>query len=1005
MPILLRDYETRSQLLLKAVGSWKYSTHVSTDVWCCAYAVDDGPIELWIPGDPVPPAFIEAANNPDWLVAAFGDGFERAIERHIMAPRYGWLEIPVERHRCLQAATLALALPAGLAGVADALGLEHRKDQAGRRLMLQMSRPRKLRAGEDPAGVYWLDDAERRGKLYAYAKQDIVTERALFHRIGFLPPAEQAHWLLDARINDRGIHIDRVLLDAALNIAEAAKAEINDKLLRITEGAVATINQTAKMLAWLSAAGCVLDDLQKPTLEEVLAKVELAPAVRRVIELRLDGAHAAVLKLNAMRSWMGDDDRIRGCFRYHGASPGRFTSHGPQAQNMKRASKDMAAAIAAVATGDLNHLRSRYKQPMSVIGDIARALVCAPAGRKLIIADFSGIESRMTAWVSGQQSKLDQWATFDRTGNAEDEPYFITGHQIFGLPKDRAREPGKTGDLAFGYMGGLGAWMKLAPPGHTSTEIEIKRRQQTWRRAHPHTMRFWYALDRAAKTAVRHPGRIVSCRGLAFRYCADSFLRMRLPNGRKIAYPFPKLKTNHRGDSAVVFMDNQKGQWGENRHGHGAYPGTWMENAVQAIARDLFIEAMQRLEAAGYGIVLHAHDEAVAEVPADFGSVADFLQIFTALPAWASGLPVAAKARVGDRWCKISKPEVTSEPEPEDEPTPEGLTDDDGGDGKSVLEAAPGTLVRDSWEGDVQCPVRRTTTVRASLIDLIGEPLVDGKICCPFHDDSTPSLHVYDDHFHCYGCGAHGDAIDWLMIVEGLDRDAALLLLEHGPLNPTPRLACITIETPADHDAKRRRALQLWRQSQPIAGTLAERYLTEHRGIDLTALPDAATSLRFHPRCPFGSATRHPCLIALRRDVASDEPVSIHRIALTPDARRIERRMLGSGGVVKLYPASDHLIVGEGIETTLAAATRISRWGSLLQPAWSAVDAGRLASLPLIDGVKRLVILVDHDLNGAGRAAALRCAERWSRAGREVVRLTPKRRGFDFNDLVREMRS
>ena len=111
-------------------------------------------------------------------------------------------------------------------------------------------------------------------------------------------------------------------------------------------------------------------------------------------------------------------------------------------------------------------------------------------------------------------------------------------------------------------------------------------------------------------------------------------------------------------------MDNQKGRWGENRHGHGAYGGTWMENAVQAIARDLFIEAMQRLEAAGYGIVLHAHDEAVAEVPADFGSVEDFLQIFTALPAWASGLPVAAKARVGERWCKIIKPEATSEPEP-----------------------------------------------------------------------------------------------------------------------------------------------------------------------------------------------------------------------------------------------------------------------------------------------------------------------------------------------------
>ena len=205
-----------------------------------------------------------------------------------------------------------------------------------------------------------------------------------------------------------------------------------------------------------------------------------------------------------------------------------------------------------------------------------------------------------------------------------------------------------------------------------------------------------------------------------------------------------------------------------------------------------------------------------------------------------------------------------------------------------------------------------------------------------------------------------------------------------------------SIETPADRDAKRRRALQLWRQAQPIDGTLAERYLIERRGIDLAALPDAAASLRFHPRCPFGPATRHPCLIALRRAIVSDEPVSIHRIALTPDGQKIDRRMLGSGGVVKLYPAGDRLVVGEGIETTLAAATRISRWGALLQPAWSAVASGVLANLPPIPGVERLIILVDHDLNGAGQAAALRCASNWSRAGRERGAADPEaaRHGF-----------
>jgi DNA polymerase len=1005
MPILLRDYETRSQLLLKAVGAWKYSAHASTDVWCCAYTVDDGPIQLWIPGDPVPMEFVEAARNPDWLVAAFNDHFERLIERHIMAPRYGWPTIPIERHRCLQASALALALPASLSGVAQALQLDQSKDVGRRRIMLQMARPRKPRAGEDPVGLYWFDDAERRAHLYAYAKQDVATERALYHRIGFLPPDEQDHWILDARINDRGIHLDRKLLDAAIQIADAAQREIDEELLRITDGAISSINQTAKMLGWLAANGCPILNLQKSTLQKALSRTQLLQAARRVIELRLDGAHAAALKLQTMRNWIADDGRARGCFRYHGASPGRFTSLGIQMQNLKRPSvKDLGAAIEAVAKGDLSNLRSRYPQPMSVIGDIARSLVCAPPGHRLIVADFSGIESRLTAWVSGQQSKLDQWATFDRTGNPQDEPYFITGHKIFGLPKAQAREPGKTGDLAFGYMGGQGAWQKLALRGDTSNDSEIKRRQRAWRLAHPHTMRFWYALDRAAKNAMRHPGKIVECRGVAFRFCPDGFLRMRLPNGRKIAYPFPKLTSNNRGDLVVVFMDNEKGKWTECRHGLGAYGGTWMENAVQAIARDLFVEAMQRLEAAGYGIVLHAHDEAVAEVPVDFGSVEEFLQIFTALPAWGSGLPLAAKARVGDRWCKVIKQEAV-EPEPHDEPTPEGLTDDD-----CELERDPDNAPLQALNGTkivAVMPAISPTVApkRASLIDLIGEPLVDGKVCCPFHDDSRPSLHVYADHFHCYACGAHGDAIDWLMSIEGLDRDAALQVLEHCPPNMAPCPLPRSIDTPADSDAKRRRALQLWREAQPITGTLAERYLVERRGIDLAALPDAAACLRFHPQCPFGPGVRHPCLIALRRDVIDDEPVSIHRIALTSGGEKIDRRMLGRGGVVKLYPPGDRLVVGEGIETTLAAATRISRWGGLLQPAWSAVASGMLGNLPLVPGVTRLIILVDHDLNGAGQAAALRCAERWSRAGRSVVRLTPKQPGMDFNDLVMESAS
>jgi DNA polymerase bacteriophage-type len=656
MPVLFHDFETRSTLDLGEVGAWKYACDTSTDVWCCAYAVDDGPIQLWLPGDPMPPELIEAANNPEWITSAFGDHFERLITRHLMTPRHGWPLIPLERRRCSQSAALALALPAKLKSVADALELEQQKDEHGHRVMMQMAKPRRPRQDEDPNGVYWFDDPERREQLYAYCRQDVATERALYHRIEGLIPDEQALWALDAVINDRGIHIDGQLLDAAINIAEAAERAISTELLTITEGALETIHQTARLMAWLAEQDCVVTDVQKTTLEHALTRKEIAPAARRVLELRLDGAHAAAAKLITMRAWRNGDGRARGCFRFHGASTGRWTSFGIQLQNLKRPLvEDMGAAIEAVTTGSLEHLRQRYPQPMSVVGDITRALISAAPGHRLIAADFSGIESRLTAWISGQQDKLERWAKFDRTGDPDDEPYYVLGKAL-GVAPAQARTIGKTADLAFGYMGGVGAWKKLAPDDDTSTDAEIKQRQRAWQRTHPNIVKFWGRLNRAAIQAVRNPNTVMPCGRVAFE-CDGMFLRIRLPSGRKLAYPFPQLRADDRGDLGVVFMDNAGGKWAECRRGHGAYGGTWIENAVQAVARDLFAAAMPRLEAAGYRIVLHVHDEIVAEVPNDFGSAEEFLQILTTAPAWAKGLPIAAKVREGPRFCKIIKPQ------------------------------------------------------------------------------------------------------------------------------------------------------------------------------------------------------------------------------------------------------------------------------------------------------------------------------------------------------------
>ena len=280
---------------------------------------------------------------------------------------------------------------------------------------------------------------------------------------------------------------------------------------------------------------------------------------------------------------------------------------------------------------------------------------------------------------------------------------------------------------------------------------------------------------------------------------------------------------------------------------------------------------------------------------------------------------------------------------------------------------------------------------RVQPADLIAQPLRSGMMCCPFHEDRTPSLRIYPDHYHCFGCGAHGNQIDWLIAVEGMSRTNAIEYLKDWN---GPPIEHKQVET----NSNRNNALRLWTAAGPIAGTLAARYLAETRGIDLAALPATIdNALRFHPHCPFNGA-RHPCLLALMRDIVTDEPTGIHRIALTSDAHKIERWSLGKVGAVKLWPAGPQLVVGEGIETVLAAATRIPYEDAPLRPAWALGSSGPLGYLPVIPGVERLIILVDHD--EVGITAALTCTERWTRAKRTVVRLMPDEAGADFNDLV-----
>jgi hypothetical protein len=1015
---LFFDLETRSRIDLKTVGAHRYAEDPSTEVLCVGFAVGDNPVQLWTPGGPVPAEFIEAANNPSWALVAHNAAFERCITQHILAPHHGWPEtLLVGPWRCTMAMAYASALPGKLEKVAEALELPHQKDPEGAKLIRLLSKPR--------ADGTWNEDPELLRRLYEYCRQDVEVERDLHRTLPELLPGEQRIWQLDQAINERGFHVDGELLEAANHVVVKGERRLLAEFNQLT--GLFSPAQVARLIAWLGAHGCEVPDLQKGTLSHALRRKGLSDEVRRVIGLRQALAHASANKVEALRAWRMSDGRIRGTLIYHGAATGRWVGRGPQPQNFRRSNGATAATIDAVLAGG-----DGLESPLEAVGDISRAMICAAPGHRLMIADFSGIESRILAWIAGEQDKLATWAKFDETQAERDDPYFIIGRTI-GHPAATARAAGKIADLAFGYQGGVGAWQNFAPEDDASSKKAIERYRDAWRAAHPATVEFWDAVNKAAIAAVRQPGVEHKVRQLTFR-ADQQALRLTLPAGRAIAYPFPRIAINRFDKPCVMFKDSAGGKFVDCAHGRGAYGGLLTENVVSGIARDLLAAALMRLAGAGYPIVLHVHDEVVVEVPDGFGDLDEFKRLVETPPPWAGSLPIRASARASARFSKEDDaPCASSSSSPSnvtaihneqhesnrnsstisteamlpvtDSSEDAGIvvTDSAAAEGgfetaellpaelppwskPTVVEVLPGSLEFEQILAELAPEDREIVRPHKPEPRSNGAGARGGLLHCPFHDDGTPSLKIFNDadnpHYHCFGCGAHGPLSDLP------DDWAEAASAAHQSNDEAETLAY---------------AHRLWEQAKSIAGTLAERYLGEIRGVDTDALPsDLERSLRFHPRCPF-DGDRLPCMLGLFRDLETDEPAGIHCIGLTPEAAKLERRMLGRWPrprAIKLWPASEQLYLGEGIETVLAAATRLRDHGELMQPAWAAGSSGSIEKFPIVAGVEELTLLVDHGT--AGEAGAAACCRAWKAAGRRVRRLrTQDSELNDFNDLVR----
>jgi DNA polymerase len=645
---LFIDIETYSEADIETVGPTVYARHPSTRILVVSFAVDDGPVKYWHVGKKVPAEIKRAALKSDRNVISHGS-FDRILWQEILARQHGWPVIALDRWRSTVATAVALALPARLERLAEALGLELAKDSEGAKLMRLMTQPPRSKDKVDH------DTPENRARLDIYCGRDVEAMRDAFYAMPELPPEEVEVYQLDQVINARGIPIDRKLAEAARAVALEAKPALNEELADITGGAVTTVDQVAKMKNWLAERGCQVDGLTKKDVAAALRTLVNNDDARRVLELRAAGAKTTAAKYAMMLAGLDEDDRLRDLLFFHAASTGRWSSRRVNIHNLARTPlKDPEPVIAAVMSRDLARIKALGPPPLVTLANIVRGTICAPVSRMLLGADFSGIEARVLAWLAGERKKIAALREFDRTGDPKLDPYLVTASGMFGLVAGKLtadvpeRAVGKTADLAFGYGGGIDAWRNFEPdPAHPLPDDKVENFKARWRRAHPAIVRWWFAISDAAISALMRPGTVVRHGRIVFKQ-VDEHLYIKLPSGRLLCLPFARIVITAKGRKQIAAMDNARGQWLEERVWHGMLA----ENIVSGTARDLLVAAIRRLEAAGFAIIFHVHDELVAEIDDDTVELERFKTLMTKLPDWATGLPVAAKAWSSRRYVK-----------------------------------------------------------------------------------------------------------------------------------------------------------------------------------------------------------------------------------------------------------------------------------------------------------------------------------------------------------------
>ena len=563
---------------------------------------------------------------------AYNANFERTcLSKHF--GRY----IPPESWHCSAVQAAMLALPRSLEDVGRVLGLDEQKMKEGKELIRYFCIPCKPTKANGGRTRNLPCHAPEKWELFkTYCKRDVDVEKSIRRKLhNFpIPESEMELYRLDQRINDRGVLVDMGLVEQAIACERLHKEVVTKRAYELT--GLENPNSVAQLKGWLGDMGMEAESLSKKAVAEMIAETD--GEVEELLRLRLLMAKTSVKKYEAMERSVCSDGRVHGLLQFYGANrTGRFAGRLVQIQNLPQNHiPDLELARELVKQGRFEDIELLFDSTPNVLSELIRTAFIPKPGCRFVVADFSAIEARVMGWLSGEEWVLDVF-------RGDGKLYEMTASRMFGIPMAEIgkgspeRAKGKVASLACQYGGSTGALVSMGALDMGLTEDELPLLVAAWRKANPHMVQFWWDVDAAAIKAVTEKQRTKVGR-IIFEY-KSGILFITLPSGRKLSYVKPRMAVNRFGRDGLTYegiSENKK--WSRIE----TYGPKLVENIVQGTARDLLAEAMLRVEKKGYPIVMHCHDEIIAEVPEGTGSVDEMCEVMAVQPEWAEGLPLRA---------------------------------------------------------------------------------------------------------------------------------------------------------------------------------------------------------------------------------------------------------------------------------------------------------------------------------------------------------------------------